>query len=61
MKPILSIVGLALLLTGCIYAGPAPGYGYYSSGYSRGSYYGGAYGYSGYPGPPSSESVASPG
>ena len=46
MKQVLTLVGLALLLAGCVYAGPGPGY--YSSGYGY------SYG-SGYPGAPVSE------
>jgi hypothetical protein len=48
MKQILTLVGLALLLAGCVYAGPGPGY--YSYGYGYGYSYG-----SGYPGAPLSE------
>jgi hypothetical protein len=44
MKQILTLVGLALLLAGCVYAAPGPGY--YRYGYR--------YGF-GYPGAPASE------
>ncbi len=51
MTRILAMVVLGLSLAGCVYAGPAPGYGYYNSGYYAG----------GYPGAPIGEAVASPG
>ena len=51
MKRILAIAALCLALTGCVYAGPGPSYGYY----------GGAYGWGGYPGPAPGEAAASPG
>ena len=53
MTRILAMVALGLSLAGCVYAGPAPGYGHYGSGYDTGA--------SGYPGAPIGEAVASPG
>jgi len=53
MTRVLAMVALGLSLAGCVYAAPAPGYGYYSSGYYTGA--------SGYPGAPIGEAVASPG
>lgn len=50
MKRILALTALCLALAGCVY-GPGPGAGYY----------GGAYGWGGYPGPASGEQAASPG
>ena len=50
MLRILAIAVLGLSLAGCVYAGPGP----------SGGYYGGAYGWSGYPGPPAGESAAPP-
>ena len=51
MKRILAIAALAVSLAGCVYGGPGP-----SSGY-----YGGSYGWGGYPGPAPGERGASPG
>jgi hypothetical protein len=51
MKRILAISALCMALAGCVYAGPGPSYGYY----------GGAYGWGGYPGPAPGETAASPG
>jgi hypothetical protein len=50
MKRVLALAVLCLSLAGCVYAGPGP----------RG-YYGGAYGWGGYPGPAPGEQAASPG
>jgi hypothetical protein len=51
MKRILAITALCLALAGCVYAGPGPSYGSYGG---DGGYW------SGYPGPPLGERVASP-